>query len=88
MSAMLARGAALVDPLYISSFINRPVACFHGTSDFINDYNGTALFVNLLQNSDTKLYSYDGYYHNLLHEPWEKSEKVINECLDWLDERT
>lgn len=85
---MLARGEALVKPNYVAKFVDRPVACFHGTTDYINAYRGTAEFMDLLKVSDKTFYSYPEYYHDLFHERKERSEKVLTDTFEWLNKHT
>ena len=88
MAAMLDRGEKLVEVDVVEKFVDKPVACFHGTGDLINAFRGTAQFFDLLKVSDKKLYSYPEYYHDLFHETRERVEHLLNDTFEWLDAHT
>ncbi|KAF5107211.1 hypothetical protein DV495_002560 [Geotrichum candidum] len=88
MAAMLDRGEKLVEVDFVEKFVDKPVACFHGTGDLINAFRGTAQFFDLLKVSDKKLYSYPEYYHDLFHETRERVEHLLNDTFEWLDAHT
>ncbi|KAF5098119.1 hypothetical protein DV451_003545 [Geotrichum candidum] len=88
MAAMLDRGEKLVEVDFVENFVDKPVACFHGTGDLINAFRGTAQFFDLLKVSDKKLYSYPEYYHDLFHETRERVEHLLNDTFEWLDAHT
>lgn len=88
MGAMLKRGEMLTEKDYVAQFADRPVVCFHGTGDYINDFKGTVKFFDLLEVSDKKFYRYPGYYHDMFHEIPERIATVLADMHEWLDKHT
>lgn len=88
MGAMFERGEKLIDKDYVAQFVDRPVAVFHGTSDFVNSFKATAQFFDLLQVKDKTFYSFPELYHDVFHETPERVEAVMNDFKAWLLEHT
>lgn len=84
MGAMISRGKKLTDKTWVSGFVDRPVATFHGTGDMINHFDGTATFHEHLKVSDKKLFSYVDYYHDIFHEAADRAQTYLADIRDWL----
>ncbi len=46
-----------------------PVLAMHGTADEVTPPSGSRELIEAAKTSDKKLESYEGLYHDLLHEP-------------------
>ncbi len=57
-----------------------------GTADRIVDMEGGKLFYEQSHSSDKTLKLYDGFYHELLHEPGKQT--LLNDLSDWLAKRS
>jgi alpha-beta hydrolase superfamily lysophospholipase len=63
-----------------------PLLALHGTADHITAPSGSRDLVVRAGSSDKTLRLYDGYYHDLLHEPGR--DRVVGDVLAWLDAHT
>jgi alpha-beta hydrolase superfamily lysophospholipase len=63
-----------------------PLLVLHGTADTVTAPSGSRDLVARAGSSDKTLRLYDGYYHDLLHEPGR--DRVLADVLAWLDART
>ncbi len=63
-----------------------PLLVMQGTADRIVDMEGGKLFYEQSHSSDKTLKLYDGFYHELLHEPGKQT--VLNDLSDWLAKRS
>jgi alpha-beta hydrolase superfamily lysophospholipase len=63
-----------------------PVLLLHGTKDKLTNPDGSRELDRRAASQDKTLKIYDGYYHDLLHEPG--GGKVAQDIHDWLDART
>lgn len=88
MASMIERGKKLVDKAYVAKFVDRPLAVFHGTSDYINHIKGTMDFFELAPVKDKKFYRYPEFYHDIFHETPERVVVVMKDVKDWLLEHT
>lgn len=88
MSDMLKRGEKLLDAEYVAGFTARPVAIFHSTTDYINDFQGSVDFFGLLPATvpKKKLYRYTDMGHSLPHETPDRQYKVYSDIVEFLGE--
>jgi acylglycerol lipase len=63
--------------------LTMPVLALHGTKDKLNAPAGSRLFVERIPSTDKTLRIYDGYYHDLLHEPG--GDAVEADVIAWID---
>ena len=63
-----------------------PVLAMHGTRDALTAPSGSRELVRAAASTDKRLQIYEGYAHDLLHEP--KGAKVADDILAWLDAHT
>ncbi len=63
-----------------------PVLILHGEGDKIVDPSCSEKFYDLITSKDKDLKTYPELYHEILNS--EEKETVINDILDWLEERT
>jgi alpha-beta hydrolase superfamily lysophospholipase len=66
--------------------LNVPVLLLHGTKDKLTNPDGSRDLNRRAASKDKSLKIYDGYYHDLLHEP--EHAKVAEDIRAWLDART
>lgn len=88
MSDAIKRGTRLTDPDYVAKFVaGKPVAIFHSTTDYINDFAGSVTFFDLLPKSVPykKLYRYTDMAHSLPHETPDRSAQVFHDILEYVD---
>jgi acylglycerol lipase len=62
-----------------------PLLALHGTADRVTDPAGSRALVEHAGSRDKLLKLYDGYFHDLLHEPG--GDRVADDLARWLDER-
>lgn len=89
--AMLDRGKKLLDPEWVSLSYKKPVAVFHGTSDFINIHDSSAQYIDLLNSNGIEgeekqgtFFSYKDYYHDMFLEAPRRSNRVLKDFKAWL----
>lgn len=63
-----------------------PLLALHGTRDSLTAPSGSRELVRAAGSADKTLKIYEGFYHDLLHEP--KGGVVADDILAWLDART
>lgn len=89
MNDALVRGKKLCDPEFVSKFVpNKPVAIFHSTSDYINDFKGSMEFFELLSGKDRKkkLHRYVDMGHSLPHETPELQYKFFKDVIEFIND--
>eukprot|EP01135_Chromosphaera_perkinsii_P012335 Nk52_evm3s2640 gene=Nk52_evmTU3s2640 len=64
-----------------------PMLILQGTNDKIVDGKGAELLYEHSPSEDKVLKLYEGFFHELLHEPEEDSVKVMGDIVNWLIER-
>jgi alpha-beta hydrolase superfamily lysophospholipase len=62
-----------------------PLLCLHGGADEVTPVEGSKTLVEKAGAKDKTLKIYDGYFHDLLHEPG--SERIVNDVRTWLGAR-
>lgn len=60
-----------------------PVLALHGTADGITPPSGSAALISAASSKDKTLKSYEGFFHDLLHEPG--GAQVVTDIIGWLD---
>ncbi|MFN0252651.1 MAG: lysophospholipase [Kofleriaceae bacterium] len=60
-----------------------PILALHGTRDALTAPSGSRELIRAVPSSDKTLKIYDGFHHDLLHEP--KGARVADDILAWLD---
>lgn len=83
---MLDRGKKLLDPEFIKNSIDRPIAIFHGTSDFIDSYDASVEYINKITVTDKQLYGYPNIFHDFFQERPETIQIVMKDLRTWLDD--
>ena len=63
--------------------LTMPLLALHGTADRVTDPAGSRAFVEHASSRDKTLKLYEGYFHDLLHEP---GEQVLDDLVKWLEE--
>jgi len=66
--------------------LSLPLLALHGTRDSITAPSGSRELVRAARSTDKTLRIYEGYYHDLLHEP--RGARVADDILAWLDAHT
>ena len=64
-----------------------PLLILHGGADEVTDPAGSRQLNERAGSSDKTLIIYDGFYHDLLHEPAPDRDKVLADIVRWLDAR-
>ena len=62
-----------------------PMLLLHGTADKVNPIEGSRELAQRASSADKTLKTYDGLYHDLLHEP--EHAKVERDIVEWLNAR-
>jgi acylglycerol lipase len=65
-----------------------PVLAMHGTADKLTAPSGSRALIETIPSQDKSLVIYDGFYHDLLHEPGDRGPRVEDEIAKWLDAHT
>ena len=65
-----------------------PLLALHGTADKLTAPSGSRALVATVPATDKTLHIYDGYFHDLLHEPGGRATHVEDDLLAWLDAHT
>jgi alpha-beta hydrolase superfamily lysophospholipase len=68
--------------------LTMPLLAMHGTKDRLTAPSGSRALVQTAPAADKTLRIYDGYFHDLLHEPGDKGKRVEDDMLAWLDAHT
>jgi len=68
--------------------LTMPVLAMHGTADKLTAPSGSRALIAAIPSTDKSLVIYDGYYHDLVHEPGDKGTRVEDELAAWLDAHT
>ncbi len=68
--------------------LTMPLLAMHGTADRLTAPSGSRALVATAPATDKTLRIYDGYFHDLLHEPAGKGTKVEDDMLAWLAAHT
>ena len=68
--------------------LTMPLLALHGSADKLTAPSGSRALVAVAPSSDKALKIYDGYYHDLLHEPGGKGTKVEDDVMAWLAAHT
>jgi alpha-beta hydrolase superfamily lysophospholipase len=68
--------------------LTMPLLAMHGTADKLTAPSGSRALVHFAPASDKTLKIYDGYFHDLLHEPAGKGTKVEEDVVTWLAAHT
>jgi alpha-beta hydrolase superfamily lysophospholipase len=63
-----------------------PILALHGTRDALTAPSGSRALIDAAPSTDKTLRIYEGFYHDLLHEP--KRKLVEDDILAWLDAHT
>ncbi|HTR51503.1 MAG TPA: lysophospholipase [Kofleriaceae bacterium] len=64
--------------------LTMPVLAMHGTADRLTAPSGSRALIATVPATDKTLRIYDGYFHDLLHEPGERATHVEDDLLAWL----
>lgn len=65
--------------------LTMPLLAMHGTADRLTAPAGSRLLIERAPARDKTLRIYDGYFHDLLHEPGERGRRVEADVVGWLD---
>jgi alpha-beta hydrolase superfamily lysophospholipase len=68
--------------------LTMPVLAMHGTADKLTAPSGSRALIAAIPSTDKTLEIYDGYYHDLVHEPGDRGPKVEDAIVAWLDAHT
>jgi acylglycerol lipase len=66
--------------------LKTPFLVMHGTADTLTNPEGSAELLKRSGATDKKMKTYDGWYHDLMHEP--ENATVKADLIEWLDERS
>ncbi len=66
--------------------LTMPLLALHGTRDLLTAPSGSRALVRAAPSTDKTLVLYDGFFHDLLHEP--NGKRVEDDILAWLDAHT
>lgn len=66
-----------------ASTLETPLYAMHGTADVVTPPAGSAELVEAAASKDKTLKSWEGLYHDLLHEP--EQQQVVDALVAWLD---
>jgi alpha-beta hydrolase superfamily lysophospholipase len=84
--------AGLVDGMRLiwqdADLLTMPVLAMHGTADRLTAPSGSRALIERVPAADKSLRIYDGYFHDLIHEPNGKGDKVADDMVAWLDGHT
>jgi len=83
---MLSGGEEIVTTGYQYWSKNLPVLLVHGKEDKVSDPKSTEEFFGKLSASDKVLSLYEGGFHELHNEPDGVKERLIKECIGWVNE--
>jgi len=87
MSDMLGGGEQLLDRDYQHWPKKLPLLLIHGTDDQVTSCKATQTFYDKVVADDKKLSLYEGGYHELQNEPDGVQEKLVEECIVWMEAR-
>jgi alpha-beta hydrolase superfamily lysophospholipase len=65
--------------------LKMPLLAMHGTADRLTAPAGSRLLVSHAPSPDKAVHIYEGYFHDLLHEPGDKGKRVEDDVATWLD---
>lgn len=82
-SDFIARGEKLVDKHYTAPFTT-PVIIFHGLQDYVNDINGSRIFIDNLAIQDKTLVEIPNCRHSVSLETDDIYEPYLEQAVDWL----
>lgn len=82
-SDFIARGEKLMDKNYTAPF-NIPVVIFHGLQDYVNDPNGSRIFIDNLAIEDKTLVEIPNCRHSVNLETDDIYESYLEQAVDWL----
>ncbi|KAF9243221.1 alpha beta-hydrolase [Melanogaster broomeanus] len=85
LSDMLDGGERLLSKNYVQWPKQLPVLLIHGSEDKVASFKGTETFHELLQAQDKQFSPYSDGFHELHNEPGGVKEKLIAECIAWVD---
>jgi alpha-beta hydrolase superfamily lysophospholipase len=69
-----------------SNTLSVPLLAMHGSADVVTPPDGSKELVEAAASKDKTFKSWDGLYHDLLHEP--ERQQVVDAVLAWLDAHT
>ncbi|KZT41962.1 lysophospholipase [Sistotremastrum suecicum HHB10207 ss-3] len=87
LSDMLNWGEHISDLDYQDWPKDLPVLLLHGTADKVTSHLATEKFFNEVNTSVKNYVPFEGGYHELHNEPDGVREKVIDECISWVEAR-
>jgi alpha-beta hydrolase superfamily lysophospholipase len=65
--------------------VSVPLIAMHGTADKLTNPEGSKELIRRASSTDKTLKLYDGYFHDLLHEP--EKQVVFTDLANWMDAR-
>lgn len=68
--------------------LTMPLLALHGTADRLTAPSGSRALVLRAPSTDKTLRIYDGYFHDLVHEPGDRGAHVADDIQAWLDAHT
>jgi alpha-beta hydrolase superfamily lysophospholipase len=68
--------------------LTMPLLALHGSADQLTAPSGSRALIAAAPASDKQLRIYDGFFHDLLHEPGGKGKRVEDDIVAWLDGHT
>jgi len=85
LSDMLGGGEQLLHSDYQHWPKTLPLLLIHGTEDQVTSCKATQTFYDKVVADDKKLSLYEGGYHELQNEPDGVQEKLVDECIVWME---
>ncbi|KIL00856.1 hypothetical protein PAXRUDRAFT_128902 [Paxillus rubicundulus Ve08.2h10] len=85
ISDMLDGGERLLGRDYARWPKQLPVLLIHGSEDKVTSFKATEKFHELLEAEDKKFSPYSNGFHELHNEPGGVKEKLIDECIAWVE---
>ena len=68
--------------------LTMPVLALHGSADRLTAPSGSRALIDAIPAKDKSLRIYDGYFHDLVHEPAGRGARVQADIAAWLDAHT
>ncbi|EKM53358.1 uncharacterized protein PHACADRAFT_259675 [Phanerochaete carnosa HHB-10118-sp] len=82
---MLTGGEKLLSGDYARWPKDLPLFIIHGTADEVTSCEASREFYEKVSAEDKKISIYEGGFHELVHEPDGMSDRLVNECVAWVE---
>lgn len=83
---MLTGGEKLLSEDYAKWPKDLPLFIVHGTADQVTSCDASKEFCEKVPAASKKISLYEGGYHELVHEPDGMPERLVDECIAWIEE--